>query len=85
MGVLTALLIFASHDAFCEEEKPERRNVGAPEKWGIAMSIRSATIPFDAKKSVVNDIVPLIFYDTVACLSMASNSATGFFKVKTGR
>jgi len=63
MGVLTALLIFASHDAFCEEEKPERRNVGAPEKWGIAMSIRSATIPFDAKKSAVNDIVPLIFYD----------------------
>ena len=63
MGVLTALLIFASHDAFCEEEKPERRNLGAPEKWGIAMSIRSATIPFDAKKSVVNDIVPLIFYD----------------------
>jgi len=63
MGVLTALLIFASHDAFCEEEKPERRNAGAPEKWGIAMGIRSATIPFDAEKSVVNDIVPLIFYD----------------------
>jgi outer membrane protein len=63
MGASTALLIFASHGAFCGEEKPEGRNVGAPEKWGIAMSIRSATIPFDAKKSVVNDIVPLIFYD----------------------
>ena len=63
MGVLTALFIFASHDAFCEEEKRTSRDVGAPEKWGIAMSIRSATIVFDTNQSTVNDIVPLIFYD----------------------
>jgi outer membrane scaffolding protein for murein synthesis (MipA/OmpV family) len=62
-GLLISMLILMSNAAFCEESRRESQNANAPEKWGIAMSIRSATIPFDAKKSVVNDIVPLIFYD----------------------
>ena len=63
MGALILSLILMGNDAFCEEKKPSSRNVDAPETWGVAMGIRSATIPFDAEKSVVNDIVPLIFYD----------------------
>ena len=57
------MLILMSNAAFCEESRREIQNANAPEKWGIAMGIRSATIPFDADKSVVNDVVPLIFYD----------------------
>ena len=41
----------------------KKKKTKAPEKWGIAMGIRSAKIPFDANKSVVNDIFPLIFYE----------------------
>ena len=62
-GLLISMLILMSNAAFCEESRRESQSAHAPEKWGIAMGIRSATIPFDAKKSVVNDIVPLIFYD----------------------
>jgi len=35
----------------------------APEKWGIAMGLRVANIPFKAQKDTVYDIIPLIFYD----------------------
>ena len=62
-GLLISMLILMSNAAFCEESRREIQNANAPEKWGIAMGIRSATIPFDADKSVVNDVVPLIFYD----------------------
>jgi len=63
MGVLILLLFLMDHDAFCEEENLDPQGARAPATWGIAMGIRSATIPFDDKKSVVNDVVPLIFYD----------------------
>lgn len=63
MGLLLSLLILKSHDAFCGEQNLDSQGVRAPEKWGIAMGVRSATIPFDANKSTVNDVVPLIFYD----------------------
>jgi outer membrane protein len=55
--------ILMGHDAFCEGQPLEERKTKAPETWGVAMGIRSATIPFAADKSAVNDIVPLIFYD----------------------
>ncbi len=60
--LLISFLMLIGHDVRCEEKTPERQNVHAPEKWGIAMGIRSASIPFDADKSAVNDVVPLIFY-----------------------
>jgi outer membrane protein len=63
MGFLLSLLISLSQDAFCEESRRESQNANAPEKWGIAMGIRSATIPFDTNTSTVNDVVPLIFYE----------------------
>jgi outer membrane protein len=63
MGLLLSLLISLSQDAFCEESRRESQNANAPEKWGIAMGIRSATIPFETNTSTVNDVVPLIFYD----------------------
>ena len=63
MGFLLLLLISLSQDAFCEESRRESQNANAPEKWGIAMGIRSATIPFDTNTSSVNDVVPLIFYE----------------------
>lgn len=62
-GLLVSLLILIGNDALCEEKKIEQHHVHAPEKWGIAMGTRSATIPFDANKSTVNDVVPLIFYE----------------------
>lgn len=63
MGLLLSLLISLSQDAFCEESGRESQNANAPEKWGIAMGIRSATIPFNTNTSTVNDVVPLIFYE----------------------
>jgi len=63
MELLLSLLILMSHDAFSGEQNLDPQGVRAPEKWGIAMGIRSATIPFDANKSTVNDVVPLIFYE----------------------
>lgn len=35
----------------------------APEQWGVAMGLRSATIAFDAEQDRVNDVVPLFFYE----------------------
>jgi hypothetical protein len=84
MGLLLSLLISLSQDAFCEESRRESQNANAPEKWGIAMGIRSATIPFETNTSTVNDVVPLIFMTTAACLSTASSSVTGFFKMENG-
>lgn len=62
-GMLVVLLIFISYEAFCEEQKLDEQTTKAPEEWGIAMGLRSAGIVFDADQSVVNDILPLIFYD----------------------
>jgi len=62
-GALIVWLTLVHHHAFCEVKAPAKPNVKAPEKWGVAMGLRSATIVFDAEKSSVNDIVPLIFYD----------------------
>ena len=62
-GVSIALLFIMIPHAFGEERPREERKTKAPEAWGIAMGVRSATIVFDANKSVVNDIVPLIYYD----------------------
>ena len=62
--VYTIIFLLAFYGQACGEEKPaEKKITKAPEKWGIAMGIRSARIPFDANKSVVNDVIPLIFYD----------------------
>ncbi|WP_419662266.1 putative MltA-interacting protein precursor [Desulfosarcina variabilis str. Montpellier] len=63
LGLSIALLILIGHNAFCEEQPPENHQTRAPDKWGIAMGLRSATIVFDAEKGVVNDVVPLIFYE----------------------
>jgi len=60
---LMVLLILVTHNAYGEEQLAEKKKTKAPEKWGIAMGIRSARIPFDADKSVVNDVLPLFFYD----------------------
>ncbi|MBC2709558.1 MAG: MipA/OmpV family protein [Desulfosarcina sp.] len=57
------LLILVTHNAYGEEQLAEKKKTKAPENWGIAMGIRSARIPFDTNESVVNDVLPLIFYD----------------------
>ena len=58
------IFLLAFYGQSVGEEKPaEKKKIKAPEKWGIAMGIRSARIPFDTNKSVVNDVIPLIFYD----------------------
>jgi len=33
-----------------------------PEMWGLAIGIRSASIPYAADKDIVNDIIPLMYY-----------------------
>jgi outer membrane protein len=63
LSILISLFILMGHDGLCEEKTAEQKSVDAPLKWGIAMGLRSATIPFDANKSTVNDVVPLIFYE----------------------
>lgn len=60
---LMVLLILVTHNAYGEEQLAEKKKTKAPENWGIAMGIRSARIPFDTNESVVNDVLPLIFYD----------------------
>lgn len=35
----------------------------APDKWGVAMGVRSATIPFKTEADRVYDILPLFYYD----------------------
>ena len=62
-GSLMVLLILVTHNAYGEEQFAEKKKTKAPEKWGIAMGIRSARIPFDTNKSVVNDVIPLFYYD----------------------
>jgi outer membrane protein len=62
--VFTIIFLFAFYgQLFGEKNTAEKKKTKAPEKWGIAMGIRSAKIPFDANKSVVNDIFPLIYYE----------------------
>lgn len=63
LGILILAHLIIGHDAFCEGQPLEERQTKAPESWGIAMGMRSATIPFAADKSGVSDIVPLFFYD----------------------
>ena len=63
LGLSIALLILIGPNAFCEEQLLEEQQIKATDKWGIAMGIRSASIVFDANKSAVNDVVPLIFYE----------------------
>ena len=63
IGLLLLPFYIMCPNAFCEEKESQSHTIDAPERWGIAMGIRSATIVFDADKRVVNDIVPLIFYD----------------------
>lgn len=37
--------------------------VDEPETWGIAVGVRSATIPYATEIETVNDVIPLIFYE----------------------
>ena len=63
LGVAISLLILFNQNAFCTEQSLEKQTTKAPENWGVSMSLRSASIVFDANKSAVNDVVPLIFYE----------------------
>ncbi|MCP3879848.1 MAG: MipA/OmpV family protein, partial [Sulfitobacter sp.] len=62
-GLLIVFLGLFVLVAFCEARNLDRKGVNAPEIWGVAMGVRSATIPFAAYKSNVNDVLPLIFHD----------------------
>ncbi len=41
-----------------------RGDTAAPKMWGIAMGVRSAQIPFKTEIDTVNDLIPMMFYET---------------------
>ena len=74
--ISAAIILFVftlSAHAFADPENATLENTvlenaipenGVPEKdWGIAVGIRTAEIPFNAKDDSVQDFIPLLFYD----------------------
>lgn len=68
--LVSILLSFAavSTTVFAEQKKLASSNTAAnepsskPEYWGIALTVRSAEIPYSTSQGTVSDVVPLLFY-----------------------
>ena len=64
--VFAAIVLFVftlSSYAYAVPENAVLENAVPEKDWGIAVGIRTAEIPYEAKDDSVQDFIPLLFYD----------------------